>query len=234
MASKGGLKRQLPPMTVGRFSEASELLERLVAEKRDVFLENANEHRRRHREMTEPRQLSPQEAGQLAAAMVEVIVDGEDPVAFAERLQASGLRAYEEPDPRELLLAAGLSTAPALLDVVKRFVALVEMAPERFKETREAETLDEAIREDAAVLDDVELSEARERAVAALEHVQAATGSSKGKTLGLLTKLVLQAFSQAIVMSQPGTSATESSIASLVNTGGDDSTSSTPLPSDQQ
>jgi hypothetical protein len=224
---------RLPPMTVARFKEASLLIERLVSEKTDVFLGNANDYRRKHRELSDPRPLTPQEAAQIAAAMAEVIVNEEDPIAYAARVQESELRAYDEPAPQELLLAAGLATAPALMDAVMRLVALVEMDAERFKAAREEESLDDLIKEDAEGLEELDVAVARERAVAALEHVQVATGAGKGEAWGLLVRVVVQAFSQAMQMSRPATSPTESSTSSLVDTTGRDSTSSTEPASEQ-
>lgn len=226
--------RVLPPMTVARFEEATKLIEQLVAEKTDVFLEHANVYKRKHRAASE-RSLTPQEAAQIAAAMAEVIHDdlSQDPGRAVRRIQESGLRAVDEPAPQELLLAAGLATAPALLDVVKRLVALVEMDADVFEDACEGETLDDAIAAGAKELRRAELGEARQRATAALEHVQKATGASKGEAMGLLVRTIVQAFSQAMEMSQQRQSQTESSTASLVNTDGPGETSSTAPPGEQ-
>jgi hypothetical protein len=226
-------KRQLPPMTVARVKEASMLIERLVEEKTDVFLRHVQGYKTKHREATN-RPLTPQEAAQIAAAMVEVITEEGDAVgdriAAAERVQGSTLRAYDEPGPKEVLLRAGASTAPEAIDAALRLVALVEMDAQRFRDAREADYLDSAIADDCAELEELEASEARERATAALEHFATATGRSKGEAWGLLVRVVVQALTEAVQTSSSETSTTEQSTSSLVDTTGLGETFSTPHP----
>jgi hypothetical protein len=230
MASKDAA-RQLPPMTVARVKEASILIETLVSEKTDVFIAHANDYKTKHREATS-RPLTPQEAAQIAAAMSEVIMaDGEggDPIATAAQVQQSELRAYDEPSSREVLLRAGVATATAAIDAGLRLVALVEMPAEQFREARETGHLDAAIADAAVELEELEASEARERATAALEHFATATGRPKGEAWGLLVRVVVQALSQTI-SSSSANSTTEPSTSSLVDITGPEGTSFTPPP----
>lgn len=224
-ASNGKPKQTvLPPVTVARFEECLRLVERVVAEKQSVFVEKASEYRETHREQT-ARPLSALEAAQITAAMADHLKVGEDPGGAIADIQASGLRAYDEPDTREVLLAAGVATAPEFVNAVQRMVAVIEMDPDRFRDAREAgeERLDEAI--DDAVRDmsylDME-SDARPRAVAALDHFSKAAGAGSGKGMALMAQTILKALGQAM-SALPSTSSTSS----LVDTGGDAQTSST-------
>lgn len=225
--------RRLPPMTVARVKEASILIERLVEEKTDVFLRHAQDYKAKHRAASS-RQLTPQEAAQIAAAMVEVIAEEGDPVgdriAAAERAQDSKLRAYDEPGQREVLLRAGVATAPEAIDAALRLVALVELDADEFRDAREGDYLDDVVKDAAKELEELEAGEARERATAALEHFATATGRSKGEAWGLLVRVVVQALAQAVQMTSSETSTTEPSTSSLVDTTGLDETFSTQPP----
>lgn len=217
-------KASLPPVTVARFEECLRLVERVVAEKQSVFVEKANEYRETHREQT-TRPLSALEAAQITAAMADHLKVGEDPGGAIADIQASGLRAYDEPDTREVLLAAGVATAPEFVNAVQRMVAVIEMEPDQFRQAREAgeEELDAAI--GAAVCEmsylDME-TDARPRAVAALDHFSKAAGAGSGKGMALMAQTILKALGQAM-SALPSTSSTSS----LVDTGGDAQTSST-------
>lgn len=189
----------LPPITVGKFGEAMRLLERVVAEKRDVFLDAAAAYRDSHMDRMQ-RPLTAGEAAQIAAALA---IDDDDPdrVRLAEQLQASGqLKAWDAPDAREVLLAAGASTAPEFLDAAKLFVALVEMAPDVFEDAREHDMLPDALEQAAKEMDGLPLAEARERATAAFGHFAAATGGGDdpGEAIRLVARSVMQAFTAAL------------------------------------
>jgi hypothetical protein len=220
----------LPPITVARFDEATRLVERLIEEKQDVFAAAGQRFAETHREATS-RRLTALEAAQLAAITLN---DGQDATAAAEAYQASELRAYDAPQPHEVLAAAGVATAPAFIDVAKRFTALIELPADVFRDAREDGRLDEAI--DAyvlEVLDELDMDDARPRARAALEHYSKAAGAqSAGEAWGLLTRAVGQAFNQAMTTIGPTLQGSGSSslTGSPPSTDGPDETSSTTSP----
>lgn len=224
VATKTRAAVRLPPVTVARLKEAMAFIERLAEENTDVFVASANRYRERHRNGTS-RALTAVEAAQVAAGLAAGVnaATADDAVA----VQESGLRAYDEPDPREVLLAAGIATAPAFLDIATRFTALVEMPADTFAAAREDETLDDAIAAAAAILDDLEVTEARARATAALEHFAAAAGAQQGKALGLLTQTVWTALQNALRVVMDERSTSSSLIDSAANTTGLGETSST-------
>lgn len=221
--------KALPPVTVGRFKQFGLLVERLISEKTSVFAEAQASYREVHREAS-PRKLKAVEAAQVAAAMAETLGGelAEDAGAVAAKIQQSGLRAYDEPEGVEVLLAAGLATAPALMDVVSQLVALVEMPAEAFEAACESETLDVAL--DAAVveLDKLDMQEGRARAAAALEHVAERTGVAPGEAVRLVTRLVGQSMGQALQMNPQLTSGLSSLLGSLDSDGPDEPSSTTP------
>lgn len=189
---------KLPPITVARFEETLALIEALFDENVDVLVAKGQEYREMHREGTE-RRLTAMEAAQVAAGMASGV--GLPPVTLAVAVQESDLRAYDEPEPMEILLRAGVATAPAAMTTVKRFVALIEMAPDAFQAAREADDLDAALTTavDAMAYDDLDgPTGARQRAQAALEHFARAAGSGPGKAGGLLLRALIQAIEQAV------------------------------------
>jgi hypothetical protein len=190
-------KPALPPVTVARFEEALGLVEALVDEQTDVFIAKGQEYRERHQAGTE-RRLTAMEAAQIAAAMASA--QGLPPVVVAEAVQASELRGYDEPEPIEILLRGGIATAPECMATVKRFVALVEMAPDAFATAREAGKLDDALDVAVSAMDYEDLAGeagARARAQRAFEHFSQAAGAGSGKVGGLLLKALWQAMEQA-------------------------------------
>lgn len=224
-SANGDGKPTLPPITTAKFEEAGRLIERLIEEKSSVFVEKAASYRESHRQGTS-RQLNAQEAAQITAGLAHHMDGngGADLGAMAAEIQQSDLRAYDEPTEQEVLMVAGVATAPEFIDIVQRFVALVEMPSDRFREAREGGTLDEAI--DDAVREMAYLDvkdEARPRAIAALTHFSEAAGAGgPGEAWALISQVVAAAWRQAMSAS-PSSSPTSS----LVDTGGDDSTSST-------
>lgn len=220
-------KPTLPKITPARFKEAMLLVERIVDENTDVFIERGQEYRRKHREGTS-RPLTAAEAAQVATAM-SAAFDG-DLADLAVRVQDSDLRAYDQPDPREVLLAAGVATAPAFLDAVMRLVALIEMPDQQFRDAREDETLNEALETAVKDLEYVDLrTDGRTRASAAMEHFAAAAGVDSGKALGLVTRSLWQALSQAMTHLAP-TSTSSSLTGSPPSTDGPTSSSATSSP----
>jgi hypothetical protein len=187
----------LPPVTVARFEEALALVEQLVDEQTDVFIAKAQDYRERHRNGTE-RALSAAEAVQIAAGLASAVAA--PPVDVAVALQQSDLRAYDEPEPVELLMRAGVATAPAFMGAVQRFVALIEMPADTFRAAREAQTLEQALTDAATAMayEDLDGTDgARARAARALEHFTAAAGASPGKAWSLLPRALWQAVQQA-------------------------------------
>ncbi len=184
----------LPRVEVARFEEAMRLVEQLVDETEDVFVAKGQAFRERHRDGTE-RKLTAQEAAQVAAAWSTSA--GLPPVTIAEAVQQSELRAYDEPEPIEILLRAGVATAPAAMGCVKRFVALIEMPAHQFRDAREADGLDSALDDAVNAMAYEDLTAARPRAQRALEHFANAAGDGSGKALSLLPSAMWQALQQA-------------------------------------
>lgn len=220
-------KKSLPPITVARFEEVTKLLERLIAEQSSVFTDAIGSYRSAHRDATS-RPLSPDEAAQVAAALSDAM-GADDPVGLAAQLQQSELRAYDEPDVREVLLAAGAATAPAFVQATRRVVALIEMPAADFERAFDDDELEDAIDAAAHALLKVELEEARDRAGKALEHFASKSGSPSGKGLSLLVDVTRSAFTQALQTwtNQKPAGGSSSLIGSPPSTDGPEPTSST-------
>lgn len=186
----------LPPMSVARVADCMRLVEDLVAENIDLFGKNIARHREARRESS-TRPLTGQEAAAVAAGLnIDPMAEG-----AAERIadiQKSGLTAVDEVPMQEVLLAAGVSTAPAAIDAAMRMVALVEMDAETYKSAREGDKLRQAIDDGAAEFGDLEAAEGRERASRALDHFQRAAGVDSGEARSLILRTVLDALGQAM------------------------------------
>ena len=220
---------RLPVVTVARFEAASKLIEQLVEQNTDTFVEKMHAYRERQRAGTS-RALSAAEAAQVAAGLATDLEPAER-VKVAEDVQASGLRAVDEPSPQEVLLAAGLSTAPAFLDAALRFVALIELDADTFAEAYDAGTLDEALAPAIAVLRELPLEDARVRAAAALDHLGSKAGVASGEGVRLLIQTMWQALQQAANQMAPSLSSGLSSLTgSLEPTDGASGTSSIESP----
>jgi hypothetical protein len=225
-------KPTLPPMTVARFGACLTLMEHLVSEKADLFLAAAQDYREKHRTHSS-RPLTAQEATSFAAVMAQGI-ESVDTVAAAEQLQASTLRATDEPAPQEFLIAAGVATAPAFFDAALQLTALVELDADAFETAYEDGTLDLAVVEKKRELQALDMrTHGRVRAMAALDHFTQAGGGSPGEALGLLTRLVGQAFSTAMQTLGPLLQSTSESLTGSPDQpaiGGSDERSSTTSP----
>ncbi len=210
----------LPPVTVYKLQQAAEMLERMAREKTAVFAQSAADYASEHRVRSE-RPLSAVEVAQVAAGLSDVF-QGHDPIDVAERVRASSLRATDEPPRAEVLLAAGVSTAPAFLDIVLRLVALVEMSDDALEAAVETGGFEAAIDESCRDLKRLELGVARKRSAAALQHVAVAAGESAGEMWGLVVRTISAALKDAV---RPH-STLSSLTGSLEPTGGDAATSS--------
>ena len=207
-ASKAGA--QNTKITVARFESAMLLLEELVAENTDLFIGKIHEYREKHRAGTD-RALSPEEAAQVAAALSVAMTEGRDPVQVAADVQASDLRAYDQPGQTEILVAAGVSTAPAFIKAALRLVALLELPEDEFEAAYDAETLPAAIDGGVKELRKLDLAEARIRAKSALELLAEKSGAESGEGLRSLVQVVWRALNQAVQMG-PGESSALSSL----------------------
>jgi hypothetical protein len=207
-ASKAGA--QNTKITVARFESAMLLLEELVAENTDLFIGKIHEYREKHRAGTD-RALSPEEAAQVAAALSVAMTEGRDPVQVAADVQASDLRAYDQPGQTEILVAAGVSTAPAFIKAALRLVALLELPEDEFEAAYDAETLPAAIDGGVKELRKLDLAEARIRAKGALELLAEKSGAESGEGLRSLVQVVWRALNQAVQMG-PGESSALSSL----------------------
>lgn len=226
-AAKPAAVPALPAISVARFEEGLLLVERMVAENTSVFIQHAQDYRAEHRKATD-RPLSAVEAAQIAAGVLDERSPEDRAAAF---LGHEGLRAYDEPAPTEVLLAAGVATAPAFLRAALRVTALIEMPDGTFEEARELRTLNDEIDAHVETLRGLGLQEARERASAALDHFGKAAGVEPGKAWGLLARSVWQALQQAVSqLNLDQESPSSSLIDSAANTDGPDEPSSTTPP----
>lgn len=219
--------RRLPPLTVARFEQATLLMERLVDENTDVFVGRMQAYRERQRAASS-RKLTPEEAAKVAAGLAASLAPDADLVAVAEDIQQGELRAVDEPSSHEVLLAAGVATAPAFLNAALRLVALIELPAEAFEDAYENDTLDDAVEAHVKTLRALDLDEARARAVCALDYLSEKAGAGSGEGLRLLTRAVWQALNQAAEQMTPTiASGLSSLIDSAERTDGPISTSST-------
>lgn len=222
-------KAALPPMTVARFEEAMRLVERLVDEHTDVFVGAMHRYRERAREGTS-RGLTAVEAAQVAAGLAEHL-GAEDPetlTVLAERVQGGSLRAVDEPAASEVLLAAGLHTAPAFVGAALDVTALIELPADVFEAAYDEGTVDAAVADAVKVLRREPLSVMRSRAEAALGHMGQEAGVPEGEGLRLLAATVWQALNQSMTTMAPNLGSGLSSLTgSLDPTGGPVQTSST-------
>lgn len=215
-------KAKLPPITVAKLEETGRLLERVVSENTQLFIDKGHAYKEAHRDGSS-RRLSPAEAAQVA-----LVLSGTEGASLeaAQEAQDSSLRAYDEPGGREILLASGIGAAPGFVAAVRRVVALVEMAAADFEEACEHGTLEEAIDRRAEELRKLELGAAKARASAAFAHYAEAAGFEPGEAWSLPVRAVWQALGDAMTHL---VDASESSqlIDSAVSTPGSGGTSST-------
>jgi hypothetical protein len=139
------------------------------------------------------------------------MTEGRDPVQVAADVQASDLRAYDQPGQTEILVAAGVSTAPAFIKAALRLVALLELPEDEFEAAYDAETLPAAIDGGVKELRKLDLAEARIRAKGALELLAEKSGAESGEGLRSLVQVVWRALNQAVQMG-PGESSALSSL----------------------
>lgn len=184
-------KPALPPVTGARFDEAMALVERLVQENASMFIARGQDYREQHRDGTS-RPLNAVEVAQIAAGL------GTDLQTASEQIAAAGLEHHDEPEPREVLLAAGIGTAPAFMRAVLSVVALIELPADEFRDARKAGTIAETISAIVEeLLDEHELAELRARASGAMEHLAAASGVEPGKAWATIGQSVWKALELA-------------------------------------
>jgi hypothetical protein len=200
-----------PKLSVAKVEQAGVLLEHIVDENVDLFVRKGQEYRDKHREGT-ARHLTPVELGQLAAAMGRTLTE------VKEDVDDAGIRYWDEPDRNEVLVAAGVATAPAFVQAAMRFVALIEMPDDVFARAYMAETLDDAIMEaaDAARFEDVKTM--RARAGRAMDYFADGVADRSGKGLALIAQTVIQGLGQAMSHLEPSESSSLTD--SAASTGG--------------
>lgn len=231
--SKGaaGNKKPAGVITVARFEQAMLLLEQLVDENTDLFIGKMQSFREKHRDGTD-RQLTAEEAAQVAAALSAAIDEEDrDSVQLAQSVQQSELRAYDQPSQQEVLLAAGVSTAPAFVNAALRMVALIELPQPEFEAAYEAGTVDEAVEAKCVELRQLDLEEARKRAAIALDLLASKSGAGSGEGVRSLIAAVWRALNMAAEASAPSEGSGLSSLmGSLEPTDGPAATSFTESP----
>jgi hypothetical protein len=216
-------------LTVARFEQAMILLEQLVDENTDLFIGKMHSFREKHREGTD-RKLNAEEAAQVAAALSAAIEEeSRDAVQLAEQVQASGLRAYDQPSSQEVLMAAGVATAPAFIGAALRLVALLEIPEGDFEQAYDDGSLDELVGEKAGELRKLDLEDARKLTAEKLDLLASKSGAGSGEGLRSLVTAVWRALTIAAVATTPSEGSGLSSLTgSLEAMGGADETSSTP------
>lgn len=202
----------LPRVTVARFEQATLLIEALLVEKTSVFAEHATRYRREMRSRSE-RDLTATEAASIAAGLADAL-GTTDPAEAMLRVQQTGLRAHDDPPPGEVLMAAGLATAPAFLNAAMRLVALIELPDDALELAVENDALPAAL--DAALVDlrRLDMTEAKDRADRALRHFADKSGVDPGEVVGLVAKMLGHALNTAM---GPMTTATESASSLSIN-----------------
>lgn len=189
--------KSLPPVTVGKLADASRLIERLITENTSIFSDRIREYREVRATGSE-RSLTAEEAAQIASGLAGAAGDqASDIASFTAKIQQSDLKAVDQVPQEEMLLVAGLGTAPAALEAVQQMIALIEMPTADYRSAKESDTLDDEIRKSARSLDDLSLEEGRARASAALTHFQEAAGAQAGEVIGLIRDMMGQAIAQA-------------------------------------
>lgn len=200
-AKKGAPKVKV--VTVARFEQAMLLMERLVDENTDLFIGKMHSFRERHRDGTD-RKLTPEEAAQVAAALsMAVEEEDRDAVTLAAKVQASELRAYDQPSQQEVLLAAGVSTAPAFIQAALRVVALMELPEEQFEAAYDGGTLDDAVEAKMVELRRLDLEEARGLASDTFTLLAAKSGAGSGEGVRSLVTAIWRALNQAAEATTP-------------------------------
>jgi hypothetical protein len=178
-------REPLPPVTVAKLDEAMGLVERLVEQHTETFLQHGQAYKDRHREGSR-RPLTAVETAQLAAGLGASLADTQ------QQVDEAGLTAYDEPQGNEVLLAAGIATGTAFMHTAKQLTALIEMSDDDLETACEADRLSIALDEVVKGWRRVELEEMRGRVVRALEHVSKAAGFDSGKALALAGRAVWQ------------------------------------------
>jgi hypothetical protein len=220
----------LPVMSVQRFEESLELVERIAKEERGGFLREMQAFRQEHRDITQ-RPLTATEAAEIASTLAAMVNERPSP-GDASEAQGSDLYVYEDPAERDVLVAAGMATAPALVRAVRRFVALMEMSEVEFEQACEAGQLPTLTDEHAKALGKVSMSEARERQSRAMSHWAKEVGVGSGEVMRRLVETVMGALEQAAirVSAQASPARSHLSTSSPAPTDGADATSSTTSP----
>jgi hypothetical protein len=227
VSAKGGkpaAARVLPPVTVARRPAAPAQIDTLVEQKADIFAIRGQRYREVWRDRSE-RSLEPDEVAQVAGALGAALGRSDITDLLAE-VSESNLRTKSDPPRLEVLLAAGIATAPALIDACLDFVALIELPADAFEQASDAGTLFLALEEPVRALKRLELAEANQRARAAFSHIAAAAETTPGEAVGLILRALGTSLSTAIgPLSDSG-----SLIGSLARTGGAAASASTSSP----
>lgn len=211
----------LPTVTLGKLEAGMELVEQMVDESTIKFIANGQAYKDRHREGTR-RPLNIVETAQIAAGLGAKLEDAQ------EQLEEMGATAYDEPEIKEVLLAAGAGLSREFLGFATRFSCLIEMPAQTFDDACEASKLHEALDEAAKAWSKLDLADARARASRAMAHFSEAAGFDSGKALALAARAMWQGLWEA--MRHLDASGSGSSIVSAASTGGPAETSSTTSP----
>ncbi len=212
---------KLPPVTVARLQAAAAQIDGIIVDKANLFAERGGLYVAAFREHSE-RDLNPDEIAQLAGALGASLGRDDLPELLRE-VQDSGIRTRNDPPRGEVLLAAGLATAPAFVDACLSFVALIELPADEFEVAFDDGTILLALAEPIKQLRRLGLSEANVRARAAFAHLASEAGQTPGEAVSLILRALGTALQTGIgPLSQYG-----SVIGSLTPTGGGGTSAST-------
>lgn len=195
------MARAIPVIGVARFNECLLLIERLLEQSTDTFLSAQARYADKHALAT-TRGLDAGEAVQLVTVLGDAM---SNPQQFADaslKMQQDGPRVTQRPAQMEMLLAAGLATAPQFFTACLRLVALIEMPKDVFRQAREDGELAAALETAHAKLldDDESMDVTRARVIVALGAFAEAGGRPPGEGVRLLGQTIWQAIQQAMLL----------------------------------
>lgn len=205
----------LPEISNAKFRALLRMLDEIVERNTDVYVEHGREFSDKKRAGT-GRDWTAADLGPIARGLDTNLADARQQVVDA------GLRAHDEAGDSEILIAAGIGTAPELYDEILRLTLLAEMSTDDFNVARRGD-LDAVLDAALEALDDLPLTETRERAGRAWAHIATALGYQPGKAWGLIAKTIWRVISQGMeTMETPSllTSSSPPSIDSPADTGG--------------
>lgn len=196
----------LPVIANAKFRVLMRMLDAIVDRNTDIYVEHGRKFSDKKRAGTS-RDWTAADLGPLARGLDTNLADAR------QQLVDAGLRAHDDAADTEILIAAGIGTAPELYDELVRLTLLVEMSIDDFNVARRDgdEALNATLEDLLQTLDDVPLAEVRERVGRAWAHIAEALGYQPGKAWGLIAKTIWRVVSQGMETMEPPLPPTSSS-----------------------